>query len=474
MNRFLAFGLVSAGSGMLVGCSVLPAPNRMGEAGAAPGSWSNQRQGKAGIDDRWVDRLGGRSLHRLVAEAYGANPDLKASAARVDRAVAAARGAGAAARPQLNAALQGNRQKQNFIGLPISGTGSSGVLSSISESYGASLSLSWEIDLWGKVRAGEQAALADLQAQGELYRAARASLAAQVSRAWLALAESNEQIVLAEQAVKIRKDNAELIFGRFQTADSDTGASGSQVRLAQTDVATAEATLQQRKGEADQARRQLEILLGRYPSAELSGSAKLPEVPAHPPAGLPSELLMRRPDLLAAERQLAAAGKRRTEAKLAYYPSFPLTASAGTTTNELRNIFDSDFGVWSLGGRLAQPILAGGQLRAQEEIRTAEEKEALANLQQVVLNAFGEVEMALAADQFLAEREGSVGEALKLAIEGADSAQQDFAGGAGDVLTLLQAQSRRIELASQHLTLRRLRLDNRVTLHLALGGDYRL
>lgn len=456
--------------GLLTGCMIQPPSSRMAEGGVAPGSWSATRQGQAGVDDKWVERIGNNRLKRLISEAYAANPDLRAAAARVQRAAAVAKGAGAAARPQLNAGFSANRQKQNFIGLPIGGGG--GVLSSISESYGASLNLSWEIDLWGKVRAGEQAALADLQAQGETYRAARASLAAQVARAWLALAEANEQIELAEQALKVRRDNAELIFGRFETAATEAGASGAQVRLAETDVATAEASLSQRRGEADQAKRQLEILLGRYPSAEILG-AKLPDVPPFPPAGLPSELLLRRPDILAAERRLAAAGKRLTEAKLAYYPSFPLTASAGTTTNELRNIFDSDFGVWSIGGRIAQPILAGGQLRSQEEIRSAEEKEALANLQQTVLNGFGEVETALAADRFLAEREKSVAEALELAADGADSAQEDFAGGAGDVLTLLQAQSRRLELASQRLSLRRLRLDNRVTLHLALGGDYR-
>ena len=458
---------------LLTACSVLPPASRLAEGGGAPGAWSATKEGRAGIDDRWVERIGNGRLKRLVSEAYSANPDLRAAAARVQRATAVAKGAGAAARPQLNGALQGNRQKQNFIGLPIGGAGNGGVLSSISESYGASLNLSWEVDVWGKVRAGEQAALADLQAQGELYRAARASLAAQVTRAWLALAEANEQIALAEEALKVRKDNSELIFGRFETAAAEAGASGSQVRLAQTDVATAEANLSQRKGEADQAKRQLEILLGRYPSADVAGAARLPEVPASPPAGLPSELLMRRPDILAAERQLAAAGKRVEEAKLAYYPSFPLTASGGTTTSDLRNIFDSTFGVWSIAGRLTQPILTGGQLKSQEEARSAEEREALANLQQTVLNGFGEVETALAADRFLAEREKSVAEALDLAVDGADSASEDFAGGSGDVLTLLQAQSRRLELASQQLTLRRLRLDNRVNLHLALGGDYR-
>jgi len=459
----------------LGGCTVLPPASRIDEAGAAPGAWTATREARAGIDDKWVDRLGDRDLVGLVGEAYAANPDLRAAAARVERAAAVARGAGAAARPQLNAALSGSRDKRNFIGFPFGGPGGGGggVLSNINNTVGASLNLSWEVDLWGRIRAGERAALADLEAQGRNYLAARASLAAQVVRAWLALAESNEQIELAREAVKVRRDTAELIRGRFELAGGEGGATASDLRLAETDIESAEAVLSQREGERDQAQRQLEILLGRYPAAEVAGSARLPGVPARPPAGLPSELLLRRPDILAAERQLAAAGQRVEEAERAFYPSFTLTGSGGSSTEALRDIFDSQFGVWSIAGQVTQPILSGGQLQSQLDARSAEEREALAQLQQTVLQGFGEVETALAAERFLAEREESIGKALELARDGASAAERDFSLGTGDVLTLLASQNRRIDLASQLSTLRRLRLDNRVNLHLALGGDYR-
>lgn len=440
----------------------------MGEAGSAPGAWTATKAGKTGIDDRWVDRFGSRDLRNLVAEAYAANRDLQASAARVERAAAVARGAGAAARPQLNAALQGSRDKRNFIGFPGAGG------SSISNAYGASLNLQWEIDLWGKIRAGEQASVADLESEGYTYRAARASLAAQVVRSWLLVAETNEQIALAEESLKVREDTAELIRDRFELAAEDAGATASQLRLAETDVATARANVAQRRGDRDQAQRQLEILLGRYPSAELTGAARLPKTPKMPPAGMPSELLLRRPDILAAERRLASAGRREDEARLAFYPSFSLTGSGGSSTDQLRNIFDSSFGVWSILGQASQPILNGGALRSQLDTRSAEEREALANLQQTVLRGFGEVETALAAEQYLNQRDKATAEALELALDGAESSERDFSLGTGDVLTLLAAQNRRIDLATQQLTLRRLRLDNRVNLHLALGGDYKI
>ena len=237
---------------MLVACAVLPPGSRMGESGDAPERWTATREAKAGIDDKWVDRFGDRDLVNLVGEAYASNRNLQAAAARVERAAAVAKGAGAAARPQVNAALTGSRQKQNFIGLPIAGG-----LSSISDSYGATLNVSWEPDLWGKIRAGEQASLADLESEGWVYRGARASLAAQVVRAWLLLAEANEQIALAEKALTVRRDTDELIRGRFELAADDGAASASQLRLAETDVATAKANLSQGQSERDQAHRQL-------------------------------------------------------------------------------------------------------------------------------------------------------------------------------------------------------------------------
>ncbi len=452
-------------------CGVHSPGSRMEEVGKVPGRWSATPQARKGIDDKWVERFGGRDLKALVAEAYESNRDLQAAAARVERVAVLAKAAGAEARPQLNAALTGSRDKRNFIGFPFGG---GGVASNINNSYGAQLSLSWELDLWGRIRAGQRAALADLETQGQQYRAARASLAAQVVRSWLLIAELNGQVELATQALKSRADTAESIRGRFENAVGGMQATASQVRLAQTDVETARAALAGRRAERDQALRQLEVLLGRYPEAKLTGASGLPAVRNMPPAGLPSELLLRRPDILAAERAMAAAGSRRKQAALAFFPSFSLTSSVGRSSEQLGDISNSDFGVWSIAGQMAQPILQGGRLKANLRARSAEEREALANLQQVVLQGFSEVEVALGADSFFATRTAALESAAELARDAEQMARSEFTNGTTDVLTLLEATGRRIELDSQVLAVRRLRLDNRINLHLALGGDYKL
>ena len=288
------------------------------------------------------------------------------------------------------------------------------------------------------------------------------------------MAEANQQVALAQQALFLREQTEEAVRGRYQRDMRAEGGSASQLRLSQSDVASAKAELSAKRGNQETARRQLELLAGRYPAAQMYGRARLPHVASSPPAGLPSELLLRRPDIIAAERRYAATTKRIKEAQLAIFPSFKITGRTGTTTESLGDIINSDFGVWSVGANLLQPILTGGRVRGEIRIRKSSQREALAVLQKTVLNAFGEVEQALANERWLHRREQEIRNARDLARDAAKAAEDDYRDGNGDVLTLFAAQTRKIQLESQHTTLRRLRLVNRVDLHLALGGGFEI
>ena len=459
---------------ILVSCTASIPSSRIGEVQQdVPGRWSATPQARAGIDTNWVRRLGGARAESLVEEALSANPDMRVAAERVNRAVASAQSAGAALNPQIEAGLSSSRLKQNFVGFPF-GVGEGGVPSSVSNSYGTTISVNWEPDIWGFNRAGVSAQIAQAQAEGQTYRAARASLAAQVLRAWLALAEANEKIDLVAESQQLLKTTYEIVRDRFESALSEEGGSASQMRLVESQLDTTRAVLAQRNGERAQAIRQLELLMGRYPAGEILSADTLPSLPPTPPVGLPSELLLRRPDLLAAERNFASSGSLLKQAKLAFYPSIKLTTSGGTRSEGLRDLVDSNFGVWSLAGSLTQPIWRGGVIRSEEKRIKSEDRLALANLQRVVLRAFAEVEQALIADRFLAQREKAIASAVSSAKSASEAAYSDYAGGTGDALTLIKAQQNCIDLDSQLVTLHRLRLDNRVTLHLALGGDYRV
>lgn len=460
----------------------------MDEAGApVPEQWAATREARAGVDTEWIARFKDPTLTALVREALRENQDLKIAAARVAQARSEVKAARAQGLPQVNLGASGLRSKRNFIGFPFldnlpaepgapqrtPAPAEERILSDISNTFGLTLDTQWELDLWGRVRAGTLAAAAGARAAEEDYHAARASLAAETARAWFALVEANAQTALAREALKVFQDTERALSERFMTGQAgDEGGLGAQLRLARSDVATARAALLQRQEEQSQAARRLELLLGRYPAGVKRESDKLPALPPAPGAGLPSELLQRRPDILAAERRFAARGLRQKEARRAVFPRLTLTASGGTSTDELRNLLNSDFGVWNLGGNVAQTIFTGGQVRAEINRRAAEEREALANLQKTVLRAFSEVENALEAETLLRQREEAMKEAVKLAEEADAEARADYRRGLGDILNVLATQNRLIQARGQLATLRRLRLDNRVALHLALGGDF--
>ncbi|MBT8044396.1 MAG: efflux transporter outer membrane subunit [Verrucomicrobiae bacterium] len=450
----------------LLGCVAKAPESSMGVVSkSAPGNWSSTKQAKSGVDAHWVKRFGDSRLTSVVNEALGSNYDMQIAAERVKRASEAARIASALSQPQVGFTTRGEERKTRFIGFPFGGA-------ITAESYGVDLKVDWEPDIWGRARAGKSAAIAEWQAGGQEYRAARASLAAQVCKAWFAIAEANEQVALARKALAIRKKTEEAVRDRFERDLRAEGGSASQLRLAQTDVAAAKADLSAKQGNLETARRQLELLVGKYPAGKMSGRAKLPQVPSSPPAGLPSELLLRRPDILAAERRYASTVKRIKEAKLALFPSFKITGTSGTTTDSLSNIINSNFGVWSIGANLFYPILTGGRVRSEIRVRKSNQRAALASLHKTVLNAFGEVEQSLSNERWLQRREREIREARDIARDAAKAAADDYRDGNGDVLTLFAAESRHIQLESQYASLRRLRLTNRVDLHLALGGGF--
>ena len=453
---------------LFIGCAVKPPESQMLKvAQMAPDSWTASQEGKAGVDREWVQSFGDSSLNKLVSEAVARNPDMRAAAERVVQAQKAAYVAGAAVRPSLAAESKGDRSKRQFVGMPFGG-------SSLENGSYADLRVNWEIDLWGRIRMGQMAAISDAQAAELDAKAAEAALAAEVCKAWFSLGEANEQLKLAKRVAEIRDDSVETIGERFEQNLGDDGGSASQFRLAQTDQATSKAVISQRESEVRMAQRRLELLCGRYPAGKMRGSSSLTKMPARPPSGVPSALLQRRPDVIAAERRYAASVTRLKEANRAIFPILSLTGSTGTASDALEQIVNSNFSTWSIGATLTQNLLTGGRVKGEQAIRTSKEREELANLEGVVLGAFGEVENALMLESWLKRRVQDMRKASALANDAARAANDDYLEGTGDILTLLTAQSRAVDLGSQLLVLRRIQLGNRVDLHLALGGEFRL
>ncbi len=469
MKRWPMLGVVA--TVMLAGCVPAPARRAPEVELAIPDTWqaADGEAGPSAPGADWWSAFPDPVLPGLVEEALAANHDLHAAAARLEQAQAAARVAGADLRPQVGVGLSGVRQRQVFVGLPIPGAGD--VLSTQSTRYGVSVDVSWEVDLWGRMRAGARAAVADAQAAAADLEGARLSLAAQTARAWFAAVEASEQLALAEATLASRGASAEVVRRRY-----DQGLRPAvDLRLARSQRAEAEALVAQRRGQLAVSIRALEVLLGRYPGGSLEQrltGVRLPPPPPPAPAGLPADLIARRPDLVAAELRLAAAGHRQLQARRALYPRLALTAAGGTASDQLGDLLDGDFRVWSLLAGLTQPLFAGGRLRAGVSGAQAAEDEALARWAGAALRAFGEVESALAVGALLERRETSLTEAADQLAGARALAEERYRGGVGDYLTLLESQGRELAARSAVLALRRQRLDNRIDLHLALGGGF--
>jgi NodT family efflux transporter outer membrane factor (OMF) lipoprotein len=241
--------------------------------------------------------------------------------------------------------------------------------------------------------------------------------------------------------------------------------------LAVSNLAGAEALLQQRRQTLDSATLQLEVLLGRYPAGRIE-AVDLPPVPPSPPVGLPAQLIARRPDLVVAERQLAAALERVDSAKAALYPRISLTASGGLSSEDLKDLFSAERLLWTIAGNLVQPVFEGGRLRAQIAAGKGRSAEAAAVFAQRVLDALAEVETALRFDVLLADRESASQVAAEQASDAVEVSQNRYAQGVKSFIVVLESQRRALDASSAVLSVRRARTENRVDLFLALGGGF--
>jgi NodT family efflux transporter outer membrane factor (OMF) lipoprotein len=451
------------------GCASVSAPVEI-EA-PVPAEWSRAQPEGVGIEavtPTWWRTFGDQELDRLIEVALASNRDLRSSAARLDKALAQARIAGAARKPEARLSADGSRRKQNFIGLPIPGAKDS-VLSNTSTTLGASLNVSWEADLWGRVRDGRLAAHARADAAAYELEAARLSITGQTAKAWFALLEAKAQVALAKETL----DNRTSVRTRIEKRYRQGLRTALDLRLAMANEANAEARLAVQERLRDAVKRQLEVLLARDAEAIKildDCTNDLPNLPAEVAPGLPGEVLSQRPDLRASEGRLAAAGLDVAVARKLLYPRLTLTASGGRTSQELDDLLDNNFSVWSLAAGLLQPLFQGGRLRAGVILSEAEQRNILAQHENAVIRAVTDVEAQLANDGYLGDQQRAIKRAKEAASAAEVLAHDRYFSGLSDFLSVLAAQSQATTAASQLLEINRLRLEQRVDLYLALGG----
>ncbi len=444
---------------LLAGCAVLPEPTgeevreqALGQV-AIPPNWSAQASA-ARIDEDWLASFNDPILTQLVHEALERNPDLLMAAARVEQANAQVDMAEANLKPAIGLLARG---------------GSKPIADLVPLLSGVMLRLSWELDLWGRLRYARNAARAARDASGADYRYAQQSLAAGVARAWFVVNETRMQLTLAGDMADAGARLVELSGQRLRVgAGTQTDVMVAQANLASYEDATQQVELAHR-----QALRALELLLGRYPGATLAARGSLTPSPAPVPAGIPMDVLDRRPDMIAAQRRVAAAFDRVGEAKAAMLPTLSISAGYGKISNEVvetRENLEND--VSTISATATAPIYSGGALTGQVHLRTAEQKEAVADYARRALIALDEVEDALNAERILAERERILSAATQANRDITRMEESAYRIGRSDLRAVSQRQLAAWAAEIALLSVQRERLSRRVDLHLALGGSF--
>jgi len=417
-----------------------------------PPQWAAASGASGAVADSWLASFHEPPLDALVMEAITFNPDLRIAAARVDTAAAYLAAAKSPLWPQVNLVARG--------GGKMSGD-SSGL-------EGVGLFASWELDLWGRVRAVTRSTELQYQSTALDAEFARQSIAALVAKSWIVAVEARLQKVQAEAMLKASEQLAALARERLRIGNGDE----YDVALAQASVESLRDTARSLDLAYVNALRALETLVGRYPGGTVAVAETLPAWPGDVPAGLPSELLERRPDVVAAERRVAAAFYRTEEAKAARLPRITLVANFTSISSELFVLHERGNPLFSFGVGLVQPLFLGGLLQAQVEARTAEQQAAIADYGKVGARVFGEVEGALAAGRTAGDREQILIRAVRENERALELANIRYRVGTIDLRAVQQQQ---LALYSARVALLRMeseRLVQRVNLHLALGGSF--
>jgi len=443
----------------LAGCEALtPVKTDFADSGVVvPDDWASTPQA-ADVKQGWLVDFDDATLDKLVGEAVATNYDLRAAATRVQQARARARIVGAELYPQVDLGVRASRAD-------LSGNnGNSGRI----DQFDARVNASWEIDLWGRLANEKRAAARDADAAAADYQAARLSLAATVAQAWFDTVEAELQVKLAQDTVRNFRDNLEIVHEGFRAGLN----SALDVRLERANLAGAEAELEASLIVRDQSVRSMEVLLGRYPSGELAVATELPMIETEVPAGLPAEILVRRPDVRSVALRLEASDERFSSARKNRLPGIALTASGGVSSGQLGNLLDYDAIIWSIAADLAAPVFQGGRLQAERDLARAQNEEVLSDYAQVVLVAFREVETALTAERLLASQEAALEVASRESTEAEVLALERYRAGLVDIITWLEARRRAFNARSSLLSVSNARLQNRIALYLALGGGF--
>lgn len=459
---------------VMAGCSTAPAapdvhitaPAQFKEAAVAQGSWKSAQPAENQPRGQWWLAFNDATLNQLQQQAQEASPTLAAAAARLKAARASLDVSRADRWPQLNLNAGATRTKFS----PAQQGYAAGTNVAPGTVWNAGLGASYEIDLFQRVANSVNATQADAQASEATYRSVLLALQADVAQAYYQLRMRDAEAALLRDTLVLREQTLHLIERRYAAGD----VSELDVTRARTETSTTRAELQGLQGERALAEHTLALLLGQMPSnfnfapQPLMPDVQMPQVPA----GLPSSLLERRPDVAAAQAGMMAATARVGQARSARFPALTLTAQGGYASYELKDLFDWSARSWLSSLVMSLPLFDGGRHAANIARAESLLDESVADYRQAVLGAFGDVEGKLSSLGAVRAQSESLDVALVAARRSAELADKRYKAGEDSFLTLLDTQRNLLAIERQAVQLRGAWAASTVGLIRALGGDW--
>lgn len=422
-----------------------------------PADWA--RGGQAGaVDTAWLSAFGDPRLEELVAESLAGNFGLEQERQRLEAARSAVVVVRSARFPTLDLSLDGSRRaSEDAAGDRVT-----------SDSFSSGIGARFDVDLWGRLSRAQQSAELALAAQSARLEAAERNLAGTAVAQYFDVMEATQLLAVAERRLEIAMESRDIVASGYRQGLNDA----LDLYLARNQVEREVANRAQQEQSRLEAVAALQLSLGRYPDGSLSFPGELPVPVDAIPTGLPSELLIRRPDvqeawlsLLATDAELAAVHKAR-------FPSLSLVGSAGVSSSELSGLLNGGATAWSVAFGLAQPLFEAGRLAAQEEQALARVRIAEQAWLELVYRAFADVENAISRSASLDERYEALLESETNSRAALELALEQYQRGLVDYTTVLESQRQAFDAEATVVQLKNQRLQNRLALLLALGGDF--
>ena len=444
-----------------------------------PNHWETVIQNSDSITGLWWEMFNDTILVKYIQEIHNKNNTLKNITSQQNIALYNSYIQKGSVYPNLNLLSNSNQSVQNLANFGFSNSflssnndtntseANNTVISFHSDSYNLQLGIQWELDIWGRALNGYKASYSDYKSIEYDLSYLRFSLLVQSVKVYFQAIEAYKQLEIAKKSYNSLLEIRNLVKDRYENGLRPS----LDYRMAETALSTAKAQIELRKINSNQMNRLVHTLQGKYPSNIYSLSYQLPNKMPSVPKGIPADILKRRPDIQSEIKKIEAENFRLKQSKRNLLPGIMLNGSAGTSTNELKNIFEKENGIWSLGLSISQPLFNQGKLKSAIKAQHAIKENAIINLKIKLLDAFSEIEQLLELELSLKNQLNALSQANTQSKEAYLLAQERYEKGITSLELVLNSQKQFNDIQSQHLSIKKEQLNNRLNLILALGGN---